>query len=151
MTTKRIGRRIELVARDVLLAAEYAVHVTSPPQRRGPIWHGNDIFGAYDLIAYRENEPIRFIQVTADGSIGRKIAKIEDLPCSPHIQSEIWRYVGGNPRRYDGRATSRTKREGTATRSRAQEFVIYRRIDSIVGHEWRQTERIRIKTAAPRT
>jgi hypothetical protein len=69
----------------------------------GPRWVtvGNDIFGNIDLIAKKQEERTRWIQVTSAGSIGRKRAELQATPWDKtHDSVEIWRWVGGQARRH---------------------------------------------------
>jgi hypothetical protein len=71
----------------------------------------HDIFGAFDLIAIKPDEPIRFVQVSTkvQGWDKRKqVASV--LPVLPleHCDAEIWLFVGG--RRESGGQRFRVQR-----------------------------------------
>lgn len=96
------GRQIELWAIKALEAEGYVVHrCVRTSIKRGPMWisQSNDIFGCIDLVAKKRGERTRWVQVTADGGIGRKKDDLALVPWDPLFDSvEIWRWVGG-PRR----------------------------------------------------
>lgn len=64
----------------------------------------NDVFGCIDLIAKKAGERTRWIQVTADGGIGRKKNDLAEVPWDGLFDSvEIWRWVGTKRGRKDKR------------------------------------------------
>lgn len=101
MNRVRKGTRTERIAADLLESEGYTVHrCIKAVVRKGPRWItiGNDIFGNIDLIAKKQGERTRWIQVTSASSIGRKRADLESTPWEQaHDSVEIWRWVG--PRR----------------------------------------------------
>ncbi|HLF16347.1 MAG TPA: hypothetical protein VI796_02810 [Candidatus Thermoplasmatota archaeon] len=102
----RKGTQIELLAIKVLESEGYTVHrAVRTGVRRGPLWisQSNDVFGCIDLVAKKTGERTRWIQVTADGGVGRKKAALAKVPWDPaHDAVEIWRWVGGASRRHKG-------------------------------------------------
>lgn len=104
----RKGNRLQLLARKVLEADGYVVHTAvrtstkvGPPWK--PFWvsQSNDVFNAFDLIATRNDppRPLRFIQVTTTKMVSERIKKVDPIPINPAAaSSEIWAYVGGQPR-----------------------------------------------------
>jgi hypothetical protein len=104
VNTSSKGTAIELAAIKVLEAEGYKVHrCVRTGIKRGPIYisQSNDVFGCIDLVAKKAGTRTRWIQVTADGGIGRKKADLAEVPWDPHFDSvEIWRWVGGNARKH---------------------------------------------------
>ncbi len=102
------GRLIEVRAIHILVAQGYTVHHTERTSHKiGPnrwISNRNDIFGCIDIIAMKAGERTRYIQVTCDRNIGRKVAELSTVPWTPANQSvEVWRWVPGGGKRLDGR------------------------------------------------
>jgi hypothetical protein len=104
VNTSSKGTAIELAAIKVLEAEGYKVHrCVRTGVKRGPIYisQSNDVFGCIDLVAKKKGTRTRWIQVTADGGIGRKKADLAEVPWDPHFDSvEIWRWVGGQNRKH---------------------------------------------------
>ncbi len=102
--TSSKGARVELLAIKHLEAQGYVVHrCIRTGAKRGNLWisQSNDVYGCIDLIAKKRGERTRWIQVTADGGIGRKKDKIASVPWDPLFDSvEIWRWVGGASRKH---------------------------------------------------
>ncbi len=104
VNTSNKGAAIELLAIKHLEGLGYTVHrCVRTGMRRGSRWisQSNDVFGCIDLIAKKTGERTRWIQVTADGGIGRKKDKLDAVPWDGLFDSvEIWRWVGGRSRRH---------------------------------------------------
>jgi hypothetical protein len=104
VNTSSKGTAIELAAIKVLEAEGYKVHrCVRTGVKRGPFYfsQSNDVFGCIDLVAKRKGTRTRWIQVTADGGIGRKKADLAEVPWDPVFDSvEIWRWVGGQNRKH---------------------------------------------------
>ncbi|HEX9710496.1 MAG TPA: hypothetical protein VGB42_11110, partial [Candidatus Thermoplasmatota archaeon] len=104
INTSSKGTQIELLAIKVLEAEGFVVHrAVRTGQKRGPLWisQSNDIFGCIDLVAKRRGQRTRWIQVTADGGVGRKKRELLEVPWDlVHDSVEIWRWVGGAPRKH---------------------------------------------------
>jgi len=104
VNTSSKGTAIELAAIKVLEAEGYKVHrCVRTGIKRGPIYisQSNDVFGCIDLVAKKKGTRTRWIQVTADGGIGRKKADLAEVPWDPVFDSvEIWRWVGGQNRKH---------------------------------------------------
>lgn len=105
------GTAIELTAIKVLEAQGYTVHrCVRTGVKRGKMYfsQSNDIFGCIDLVAKKQGERTRWIQVTADGGIGRKKADLAEVPWDCLFDSvEIWRWVGSKRGRKDKRTGER--------------------------------------------
>jgi hypothetical protein len=140
VNTSSKGTAIELAAIKVLEAEGYKVHrCVRTGVKRGPIYisQSNDVFGCIDLVAKRRGERTRWIQVTADSGVGRKRKEIEEVPWDPaHDSVEIWRWVGGAPRRH----------KTTGAILERQYFQVYR-LDG--GFELRKDDRVLLNTPAP--
>lgn len=90
----RKGNKAELEVKRLLEAQGYYVHRTVRTNHHGFVNAPNDIFGC-DIIAKKEGERTRWIQVTCDGHIGRKKAELALVPWdSQHDSVEVWRRVG---------------------------------------------------------
>ena len=104
VNTSSKGTAIELAAIKVLEAEGYKVHrCVRTGVKRGPFYfsQSNDVFGCIDLVAKKKGTRTRWIQVTADGGIGRKKADLAEVPWDPAFDSvEIWRWVGGGARKH---------------------------------------------------
>jgi hypothetical protein len=104
VNTSSKGTAIELAAIKVLEAEGYKVHrCVRTGVKRGLFYfsQSNDVFGCIDLVAKKRGTRTRWIQVTADGGIGRKKADLAEVPWDPAFDSvEIWRWVGGNARKH---------------------------------------------------
>ncbi|HUR26430.1 MAG TPA: hypothetical protein VM327_10500 [Candidatus Thermoplasmatota archaeon] len=104
VNTSSKGTAIELAAIKVLEAEGYKVHrCVRTGVKRGPFYYSqsNDVFGCIDLVAKKKGTRTRWIQVTADGGIGRKKADLAEVPWDPVFDSvEIWRWVGGQNRKH---------------------------------------------------
>ncbi len=98
------GTAIELSAIKILEAEGYTVHrCVRTGVKRGNMYfsQSNDIFGCIDLVAKKQGERTRWIQVTADSGIGRKKDDLAAVPWDPLFDSvEIWRWVGGARRKH---------------------------------------------------
>ena len=93
--TVQRGNKAQRDCANYLESLGYKVHVAVRSRH-----HANDIFGAFDIIATRENEPCRFIQVTdvsnqaSTGNIYHRRRKVERIPLEPTFNSiEVWAYV----------------------------------------------------------
>jgi hypothetical protein len=104
VNTAAKGQKIELMAIKLLEAEGYVVHrCIRTGTKRGNLWisQSNDVFGCIDLVAKKEGERTRWIQVTADSGIGRKKQDLAKVPWDPLFDSvEIWRWVGGASRKH---------------------------------------------------
>lgn len=100
---------VERIAIKILQEDErgpYKVHHTT----RTPYWtkagwgsNANDILGV-DLLAKRQGERMRYIQVTAGRDVGRKKQALAQIPWDTAYESvEIWRWVDGSGKRLDSR------------------------------------------------
>lgn len=109
--TKAIGDKAEKRAQAILEAQGYQVcrawprrvPTGTPPRIAWIVAGPQDFFEAFDLIAIKPGERIRFIQVTADSGIGRKKVKMEDVHVPvEHGTKEVWMWMGkpwkGTPR-----------------------------------------------------
>lgn len=107
INTAKKGQIIELTAIKILEAQGYKVHrCVRTGVKRGPMYisQSNDVFGCIDLVAKKKGERTRWIQVTADGGIGRKKADLSEVPWDTLFDSvEIWRWVPGKYGRKDKR------------------------------------------------
>lgn len=104
VNTSSKGTKIELMAIKMLEAEGYTVHrcVRTGVKRGGMyISQSNDVFGCIDLVAKKRGQRTRWIQVTADSGIGRKKADLAEVPWDELFDEvEIWRWVGGRPRKH---------------------------------------------------
>ncbi len=102
--TSQKGTAVELTAIKMLEADGYKVHrCVRTGIKRGSMYisQSNDVFGCIDLVAKKRGQRTRWIQVTADGGIGRKKADLEEVPWDPLFDEvEIWRWVGGRARKH---------------------------------------------------
>jgi hypothetical protein len=135
VNTSSKGTKIELIAIKVLEAEGYTVHrCVRTGVKRGPHYfsQSNDVFGCIDLVAKKRGERTRWIQVTADGGIGKKKADLAEVPWDPLFDSvEIWRWVGGRQRRH----------KTTGATLERQYFQVYHHDDE---YELRPDRRIRL-------
>jgi hypothetical protein len=101
------GTAIELTAIKLLEHQGYKIHrCVRTGVKRGKMYYSqsNDVFGCIDLIAKKAGERTRWIQVTADGGIGRKKNDLAEVPWDSLFDSvEIWRWVGTKRGRKDKR------------------------------------------------
>ena len=101
------GTAIELTAIKMLEADGYKVHrCVRTGVKRGNLYYSqsNDVFGCIDLVAKKQGERTRWIQVTAHSGIGQKKADLAEVPWDPLFDSvEIWRWVGSKRGRKDKR------------------------------------------------
>lgn len=104
VNTSAKGTAIELAAIKMLEAEGYNVHrCVRTGVRRGGMYisQSNDVFGCIDLVAKKRGQRTRWIQVTADGGIGRKKADLAEIPWDELFDEvEIWRWVGGQRRKH---------------------------------------------------
>ncbi len=104
VNTSKKGQQIELQAIKLLEAEGYKVHrCVRTGVKRGKLYisQSNDVFGCIDLVAKKQGERTRWIQVTADSGIGRKKEDLAEVPWDPLFDSvEIWRWVGGRARKH---------------------------------------------------
>jgi hypothetical protein len=102
--TSAKGATVELTAIKMLEADDYKVHrCVRTGVKRGAMYisQSNDIFGCIDLVAKKQGQRTRWIQVTADGGIGRKKTDLAEVPWDPLFDDvEIWRWVGGRARKH---------------------------------------------------
>jgi hypothetical protein len=140
VNTSSKGTQVELAAIKLLEAEGYKVHrCVRTGQKRGPLWisQSNDVFGCIDLVAKKVGQRTRWIQVTADSGIGRKRREMDDIPWdSMHDSVEIWRWVGGAPR----------KHKSTGEWLERQYFQVYHRDES---YELRPDRRILVNPLPP--
>lgn len=99
MTSKRKkGLALQRKAKAILEKEGFLVHNEVPiaypiktPRGTFYISKRNDIFGAIDLIAIKKDSKVRFIQVTADTSISRKLDELKTIPYpKEHATLELW-------------------------------------------------------------
>lgn len=128
------GTAIELRAIKMLESWGYKVHrCVRTGVQRGKMYfsQNNDVFGCIDLIAKKHGERTRWVQVTADGGVGRKKDDLAEVPWDPLFdQVEIWRWVGGAAR----------KHKTTGALLDRQYFQVYKLEE---GYELRADNRIR--------
>lgn len=101
--TKAIGDQAEKRAVAILEKQGYMVcrawprrvPTGVPPRIMWIVAGPQDFFEAFDLIAVKLGERIRFIQVTVDSGIGRKKEQIADVPIPlEHGTKEVWMWMG---------------------------------------------------------
>ena len=76
----------------------YSVHNQKTASRAIPIkgkivWvsQRNDVFGAFDLVAVRAGEKVRFIQVTLDSSVAKRIKEVSGIQWPLEFMTvELW-------------------------------------------------------------
>ena len=140
VNTSAKGTKLELEAIKILEAEGYKVHrCVRTGIKRGPIYisQSNDVFGCVDLVAKRKGTRTRWIQVTADGGIGRKKKDLDEVPWDPIFDSvEIWRWVGGASR----------KHKTTGVLLERQYFQVYHLDDA---YELKADRRIALHTPLP--
>ena len=81
-----------------LTAEGYAVHNQKTASRAIPIkgrlvWvsQRNDIFGAFDLVAVRAGEKVRFIQVTLDSGVSKRVKEVNGISWPLEFMTvELW-------------------------------------------------------------
>lgn len=104
MSTSSKGAETERKAIQILESQGYKVHrCVRTGTKRGPIWVSisNDVYGCIDLVAKKLGERTRWIQVTMDSGIGRKMKDLSEVPWDKtHDSVEIWRWVGGRQRKH---------------------------------------------------
>ncbi len=104
VNTSAKGTAIELRAIKILESWGYTVHrCVRTGVKRGKMYfsQSNDVFGCIDLVAKKRGERTRWVQVTADGGVGRKKDDLAEVPWDPLFdQVEIWRWVGGAARKH---------------------------------------------------
>lgn len=87
MNTRRKGRKNELRARDILVAAGYDVCVTKSPSKFS---EENDLFGLWDLIAVSATE-IRFVQVKSNRNAPKdELEAMREWVCPAFCSKEVW-------------------------------------------------------------
>lgn len=81
-----------------LTAEGYATHNQKTVARAIPIkgkivWvsQRNDVFGAFDLVAVRAGEKVRFIQVTLDSSVAKRVKEVNGIQWPLEFMTvELW-------------------------------------------------------------
>ena len=81
-----------------LTAEGYAAHNQKTASRAIPIkgkvvWvsQRNDIFGAFDLVAVRAGERVRFIQVTLDSGVAKRVKEVNGISWPLEFMTvELW-------------------------------------------------------------
>lgn len=99
---RKLGNYLQNKVEQYLKNNGYSVHNQKSVAKqimtpRGPIWvsQRNDILGCIDIIAIKENKKPKFIQVTADTNIKRKLDKLLQVKWSKFCEIEVWRYRHG--------------------------------------------------------
>lgn len=102
--TYRKGNELQRKAAHVLEDEGYMVHVTvRTSYNRGGRWfsQSNDVFNAFDILASKIGEPVRWIQVTTISNVSQRIKKVVAVPLDPeHNSVEVWGWKGGSPRKH---------------------------------------------------
>ena len=104
-----------------LEAEGFAVHNQKTASRAIPIkgkivWvsQRNDVFGAFDLIAVKAEEKVRFIQVTLDSSVAKRVKEVSGIPWPLEFMTvELWQGREGGSvtvSRYDSQGFRETGR-----------------------------------------
>ena len=95
INTRNKGRRNELRARDILVAAGYEVQMVQRSSSRYA--KQVDLFGMWDLMALRASD-IRFVQVKTNAKVyGVKKEAYELWECPENCTKEIWVFYDGKP------------------------------------------------------
>ena len=87
--------KYEIVADKELRSQGYLVdYKIRPSGFRNPINYSVDYLGNFDLLAYKEGEPLRFISIKGHGGVpGEHRRNIENMKFISGIQKEIWHYI----------------------------------------------------------
>lgn len=98
---RKYGNYLQNRVAEYLKINGYSVHNQKSTAKKintpkGPIWvsQRNDILGCIDILAIKADEKPRFIQVTADTTIKRKLEKLQQVNWSEFCNVEVWRYTG---------------------------------------------------------
>lgn len=102
-SNKARGTDLEKRAQRILEAWGYKTHRavrTSGNFRDGRFRGGqnNDVFGCFDLLAAKDFEPIRFVQVTTKEKMRERERKVQQFAVGApleHCDVEVWGFVGG--------------------------------------------------------
>lgn len=98
----RKGKKSEDIAAEILEGWGYVIDKSQSSSRRiNGKWMSlrNDFFNAFDIMATKDNEPVRWIQVTDVSHKSARQKKIDKVPLDPtHNSIEIWAWKGGRKR-----------------------------------------------------
>lgn len=102
--TEAKGNVHQRLSAEILRKQGYTVQISKRTPR---FVHGhwmsmeNDFFNAFDIIATKFGEPVRWIQVTTINMVSERIKKVDPVPLDLAYNSvEIWGWKGGAKRKH---------------------------------------------------